>query len=59
MFVLPSDLTLCKVLGLRWCWGRIGNLGDEVCSRRLSNSINQDTDQGYLEKDEKAKGKAK
>lgn len=58
MLVAPVSLCLGKVgplLGLRW-W--ISDLSDQEGSRSLCNSIDEHTEQGNLEEDEKSNTKS-
>lgn len=52
VLVTPVRLSLCVLLPLSWWWWRICDLSDQICCRRLSNTINEDTQQRNLEEHE-------
>ena len=59
LLIFPRHLALRKVLAV--CWRRrwVRNLGDQVRGGRFSNAVDQDSQEGYLEKDVEADTKAK
>ena len=46
VLVLPFLLTSRKTLAVCWWWRRICDLGDQICSRCLGNSVDEDAQQG-------------
>lgn len=52
MFVRPMCLFLCIIFPVGRWWWRICDFCDEECCRSLSDTVDQDTKQGYLEEDE-------
>lgn len=56
MLVLPADVLVRVVFGLRRRWRRFGDLGNEVRSRSLSDAIKEDSKQWNLYEHEEAHG---
>ncbi|KFX85981.1 hypothetical protein O988_09826 [Pseudogymnoascus sp. VKM F-3808] len=53
MLIRPSLLALWKSRTLLWGWRRICNLGNQIRSRRLRNTIDEDAQQRDTEEDVK------
>lgn len=58
MFVLPGNLAFRKVRTFGRRWRRVGNLGDKVRCRCLSNAIHQHTNVWDPQKNRESEGKA-
>lgn len=59
MFVLPGNLAFRKVCTFSRRWRRVGNLGDKVRRRCLSNAIHQHANVWDPQKNRESEGKAK
>lgn len=59
VFVFPCHLALCKALALRRGGRWVRDLGDQIRSRGLSNSVHENTDEWELQNNGKAKCEAK
>lgn len=58
MLILPGNLGLCKSLALDRSRWRVGDLGDQVRSRRFGNTVHEYTDKRCLQDNGEAKGEA-
>lgn len=58
MFVLPSNLAFREVCTFSWRWRWVGDLGDKVRCRCLSNAIHQHTNVWDPQKNRESEGKA-
>lgn len=59
MLVLPPNRVLLELLSLTWWWRRVGDLGNEICRRRLCETVDEDANQRNLDKDIEAKTETK
>lgn len=58
MLILPSDLALGKTFTLSGCWGWVGDLCNEIGSRRFSYTIHEYANEWSLKNDGEAECKA-
>lgn len=58
MLVVPPDVFLLELFRFLWWWRWVGDLGDKVGRRSLSDAVDEHAKERDLKEDEKGNGKA-